>query len=294
MPYTIAQLNALKDSAVGGIVLESLKATPFVQQCPVVEVPGSSVDVPVVTADPAPEFRNENQGKADATAALITRPVQLSYADASWRMDDQTASGNYAGGVAGATAFAASAAMRGCMVGLERNCFSGTPGKFLGLDDWLSGFGPDNTIDAGGTGTTSTIYLVNWSSCRLFIGDGGTIETGDIERGETTDATGKPYWVWRQLVRFRCGLAAVNSKGLVRIVNVGTTKETRASDELVFRGLAKLSAAYPCDAIFLSRTSARDLRLTRYGYSLTGAPPPPVVEANGIPVFVSECIPDAV
>ena len=291
MPYTLATLNNLKDSSIAGIVLESVAATPFIQHCPAIDVPGTSVDVPVVTEDPPAEFRAENQGKADAIASLTTKTVQLSYADASWRMDDLTASGNFAGGVEGATAFAASSAMRGCMASLERNCFSGTTGKFLGLDDWC---GTTNTINAGGTGTTSTIYLVNWSACRLFVGNGGTFEVGDIERGETTDADNKPYWVWRQLVRFRCGLAAVNSKGIARISNIGTTKETRASDEWVFQALAKFGAATPCDAIFMSRTSARDLRITRYGYSLVGTPPPPVVDVNGIPVYVSECIPDAV
>jgi hypothetical protein len=289
--YTLATLESLRDSAISGIVLESVAATPFVKHCPAPPVPGSIVNVPVVTEDPAPEFRNENQGKADALPNLITKPVELSYADASWRMDDMTATGNFAGGVSGATAFAASAAMRGCMANLEKNCFSGTDGKFLGLDQWCNAA---NTIDAGGSGNTSTIYLVNWNSVKLYVGNDGVFEVGDIERGETTDQYGKAYWVWRQLCRFRCGLAAVNSKGFARIVNVGTTKDTRASDEWIFRALAKFGVATPCEAIFMSRTSARDLRIGRTGYSLTGAPSAPIVDVNGIPVHVSEVIPDAV
>jgi len=176
------------------------------------------------------------------------------------------------------------------MTGLERNCFSGTTDKFLGLDQWCTSA---NTIDAGGEGQTSSIYLLNWSSVKLYVGDGGVFETSEIERGETVDKHGKAYWVWRQFCRFRCGLAAVNIKGFAKIANVGATKETRASDEWIFKALAKFGVATPCDAIFISRTSARDLRIGRTGYSITGAPSAPVVDVNGIPIFISEVIPDA-
>lgn len=285
MAYTLADMKTLVDCRLHDVVVETATAFPFVNRLNVVEEVGDTGYVAVVQEDPAAEIRKPNIGKSSTAGAVIgKKTIPLIYADASYDVDEQLVS---IGGKEKVLSVASAAAFRGAMGTLERLCFNSNDPDFIGLEQWVD---PANVVDLQGTGQTTSIYCINFSGMNLHIGDGGNFEVGDIERVYTSDSESRKYWCFAQLVRWRCGLGVSNKKCLAVVKNI--SKDTPVDEGHIFDAIEHLGASFPVDAIFMSTTSARDLRIARTQKTLTGSYAAPIIEiGNGTPVYVSDFIP---
>lgn len=287
---TIADIEAFKDAGLVGYVQTS-NATPFINNVEAVTVPGTSVDVGIIVADTPGEFRAPYVGKAVNSSVVRTETVQLKYNDFSWILDEQLAIGNVSGGVDGACARESESAVKGGLLTMENAAFHGVKNGettiYKGLADWVDAA---HTLDAQGTGDKlTTVWVINWSAVKLYVGQNGRVETGDITRQLVTDGDGKPYFAYAQPISMYSGVSACDLNGIVKIANIAPGM---LDDDMIFDAMSLLGAGKTPDALFLSRSSARDLRISRTSYNPAGKPVESVKDVDGVPVYITSALPD--
>jgi len=102
------------------------------------------------------------------------------------------------------------------------------PEQYSGFDtqyNSLSAANGDNILDAGGTGSDNmSIYLVNWNTDGIytFFPKGSTVglEHTDLGLDDVNDASGNPYRAWKDLFKWKMGLAVADWRDCVRICNI--------------------------------------------------------------------------
>ena len=283
---TIAQMQQFRDAGIAGIVEEVAKAFPLVTRTNVIEVKGNIINVPAITKDIEGVFRPAYTGKTGGYESE-TRPVNLSFCDASWFIDEQVVRSDPQGIDASASR-AASSAIRGAMFALEKAAFNGvgTDGAtFKGLNQAIT---DANVVDAGGSGDVTDCYILNDNAVSLFVGGGGLFEAGEIVKSQISDADGKIYWAYGQNLSWYAALCAVNTFGIARVKNI--SKTNKLTDDLVFEAMSRLDASFAPTAIYMSPTGVRQLQISRTATSITGAPAPIPVDVSGVPVYITSAI----
>lgn len=192
------------------------------------------------------------------------------------------------------------AGIRAAMFKLEQALFTNVADAFSGLlqfSDYTMDDSATQIVNAGGAGGKS-VWLLRWGEDDVAIvaGNEGNISMLWSDDNPTvvlaSDANGATYSAYRATVQGYFGLQVGSAYSAVRICNLDATSDDLLTDDLIAQGLAKFPAARPPNMIVMNRTALSELREGRTATNPTGAPAPFPVEAFGIPIVVTDALPD--
>jgi len=156
------------------------------------------------------------------------------------------------------------------------------PEEFVGLNNRYANLtadpNSDNVIDAGGTGSDNmSIYLINWSTDGIYTfypkGSDVGLTHEDLGIDDVDDANGNPFRAYKDLFKWKMGLAVADWRDAVRIANVDNsdligqtgTQATTASTAIhklmskAIDHIPDLNSGRP--AFYVNRTVASNLRI---------------------------------
>ena len=232
--------------------------------------------------------------------AVLNKPVielrsaAMKFYDASWRLDEQTASGDVRGSQH-ALGISAEASTIGCMQGIEKQIIYGdsTVSGFNGLLKILKAAGRASNIGGTGSKLTSALLLDETAIGLLFGNDAQLFANNPILYGSISDADGNEYWGYKQPRSGYCGVDALDYKGGYCLHGIDTTDgatEKILTDDVIFNALSNFDSGRSPTVIAMSRLAQEQLRASRTATNATGAPAPTPTEVGGIPIIVCDSI----
>jgi len=309
---TLAQVAAVTSPNIMGPLIEA--NTTFAPEwgvVPVKSIPGTSYQTLVRTGLPSVAFQNLGAGVTATKSQFALRKHDMFFKKArveavkeiadAW--DSQSGVGSYFN-------VEASGIVRATMQLLGTQMFygtaAGTDKGFQGLKAFTP-FGGSYTLDATGTtaSTASSIYLC-WLGLEeeaiAFLTGNNTVfqlppprlETISVTNADGTTGNADAYT--SQLDGYS-GLRIGSPQAVVRICNITAETGKKATDNLIAQALALFPIGYQPNAIFMSRRSQEQIRVSRSPSSITvlngggislSAPPP--TDYNGIPFVITDSI----
>jgi len=156
------------------------------------------------------------------------------------------------------------------------------PEEFVGLNNRYANLtadaNSDNVIDAGGSGVDNmSIYLINWSTDGIYSffpkGSDVGLTHEDLGLDDVDDASGNPYRAYKDLFKWKMGLAVADWRDGVRICNIDnsdliglTGTQAVTASTAIHKLMAKsidhipdISSGKP--AFYVNRTVASNLRV---------------------------------
>ncbi len=252
------------------------------------------------TGAPVVGFRAENDGREYDHSVDTVVSVTLNILDFSWKVDKAVADAWRKGGPEAMIAREGFRHLKAAMFELEKQYFQGTNNDaagFAGLNEATAWDAIADTMVIDATGTTASTGSSCWL-LKLGMDDISAvmIEDSPLELGETIvtsmagSGTGElpvyytPGTSW-------AGLQIGGAYSGARIVNLTEDSGKGLTDDLIFEAIEAFPNGTP-DLIVCSRRSRRQLRESRTATNVTGAPAPIPMDVGGIPVIVSEGIPN--
>lgn len=253
---------------------------------------------------PVVGFRAANNGRENSKSTDTLMSVDLKIFDASFAVDKAVADIHFRG----ANWWIAREARRhlkASFFGAEGQLLYGT-GKysngFAGLadDDDLSIADGDMVVDAGGDteGGCYDVWLfrtTDTGSDVMAIGGARTAGRGfNIEMGETTvqrltGATGT-YPGYYTPISAWLGMQIGSKHSVGRIANLDNTKSL--DDDLIAEALSLFPSSRMPNLIVTNRRGLKHLQQSRTATNATGTPAPFPTEAFGVPIVVTDSVPD--
>lgn len=246
---------------------------------------------------PGAGFRLVNEGITNSNGTFEQVTLSCALLDASFSRDKAIALGYRAG----PTAYMDKEAMASIRQAFfQAECavfrsninkqFTGLPGNAY-FDQITS---DTQVVNAGGNGGKS-VWLLRTADDGISIiaGNDGNI---DMATEDTTiqalDASSRPYTALHRSIMAWLGLQVGSKYDAARIANLDGTTGKTLTDTLIASAIAKFPAARQPNLIAMSRTSLSELQASRTAVNPTGAPAPFPTEAFGIPIVVTDAIPE--
>jgi len=149
-------------------------------------------------------------------------------------------------------------------------------------------------INAGGDGGRSVWLLRSAKNgISVIAGNNGNVEMATEDATVVAyDASDRPYTALHRSIMGWFGLQVGSQYDAVRIANIDGTTGHKLTDTLIAEALVKFKAGMGPTLIAMSRTSHYELQASRTAVNPTGAPAPFPTEAFGIPIEVTDAIPE--
>lgn len=295
----LVDLVAFRDATTMRQIVDALEMFPALNRMRAERIAGTSYKVPAITEFPRGEFRAENTGRADAKPVIELRTAEMKFYDASWRVDEMTATGD-SRGAQNAIAVASRGAWMGCFAGIEHQLFYGdeTEGVvtsgFDGLAKILKVRGRAMDVEGTATGKLTSVFLINERENGILLGnDAQLFGSNPISYGKMMGSNGKEHYGWHQPRSGWVGVDALDYNNAYMIHGIDTTEGATTKtldDDVIFKALSRFDAGKAPTMIVMSRVAQEQLRASRTATNTNGAPAPTPTEVGGIPIIVSGTI----
>jgi len=305
---TAADVLAVNNSEeIIGCIVQTALLYPELAVFPASPVAKTKYSTLVRTALPSVGFRSINTGRDNSRATLTERTVEAMFLDASWDIDEAAAR-KAEWGVEAACGIQRQAHIDAAFGAIAAQIWQGTDASasgFAGLNSLLNGLNDTMMVNAGGSGAACTsIWGIQFNprvvraegaerqvaEVMLCFGLDARLAVGDTVYDTLPTSDGTTMWGWKQAISGYVGLQACNYDAFGRIANLDSTHA--ASDDLIASLLSKFRVGRKPDYLFMNRTSMKALQDSRTATNSTGAPAPFPTEAFGVPIIVTDSIPD--
>jgi len=276
-------------------VLQVMSEFPELVFFPATPIDKTTFKTIAITADPVAAFRAANTGRATTRPTIVNKTVTCKFLDGSWDIDklvvqecdrpEEETLGIYR-----------AAALRGTFGSLCGQIWYGTgndAGGFAGMDSLYPYIDSDNVVDAGGSTSVASAWLLHFDPQVAFAlawGKHAQLDIGDVQKVRCKDADGNYFWGLGQDMSGWCGLQLIDWESAVRVANIDSTH--KLTDTLLHQALSKMRTSKQPDRIFMTRQTREWWRSGRTATNATGAPAPIPVDFEGIPVTVTESLSD--
>ena len=287
-----------------GLIEDVVKDIPEINFFAASPVQKNSYKTLALTALPSTAFRATGSYREFQTATLTNKTVECKYLDASWILEKAVAQQSD-WGEDFAKALTQRAHLKSEFFTLAKQIWQGTDSDangFTGLDaiiDAVVDGGKKEMVVTANTGSitdASTVYAVRTGidSCQLAWGSNGQFNESDVrEQLLTTKDSSKTSgaWFYAQDLGGWVGLQVTSKYAAGKITGLSATNTKQGlNDDLLYELIERLGMKP--DGLFMSRRSFSQLRQSRTAYNAIGAPAPYVQEFEGIPIYVTDAIPD--
>lgn len=289
-----------------GLIEDVVKDIPEINFFAASPVQKNSYKTLALTALPSTAFRATGSYREFQTATLTNKTVECKYLDASWILEKAVAQQSD-WGEDFAKALTQRAHLKSEFFTLAKQIWQGTDSDangFTGLDaiiDAVVDGGKKEMVVAANTGSitdASTVYAVRTGidSCQLAWGSNGQFNESDVrEQLLTTKDSSKTSgaWFYAQDLGGWVGLQVTSKYAAGKITGLSATNTKQGlNDDLLYELIERFPVGMKPDGLFMSRRSFSQLRQSRTAYNAIGAPAPYVQEFEGIPIYVTDAIPD--
>lgn len=289
-----------------GLIEDVVKDIPEINFFAASPVQKNSYKTLALTALPSTAFRATGSYREFQTATLTNKTVECKYLDASWILEKAVAQQSD-WGEDFAKALTQRAHLKSEFFTLAKQIWQGTDSDangFTGLDaiiDAVVDGGKKEMVVTANTGSitdASTVYAVRTGidSCQLAWGSNGQFNESDVrEQLLTTKESAKTSgaWFYAQDLGGWVGLQVTSKYAAGKITGLSATNTKQGlNDDLLYELIEKFPVGMKPDGLFMSRRSFSQLRQSRTAYNAIGAPAPYVQEFEGIPIYVTDAIPD--
>ena len=291
---------------LGGLIEDVVKDIPEINFFAASPVQKNSYKTLALTALPSTAFRATGSYREFQTATLTNKTVECKYLDASWILEKAVAQQSD-WGEDFAKALTQRAHLKSEFFTLAKQIWQGTDSDangFTGLDaiiDAVVDGGKKEMVVTANTGSitdASTVYAVRTGidSCQLAWGSNGQFNESDVrEQLLTTKDSSKTSgaWFYAQDLGGWVGLQVTSKYAAGKITGLSATNTKQGlNDDLLYELIERFTVGMKPDGLFMSRRSFSQLRQSRTAYNAIGAPAPYVQEFEGIPIYVTDAIPD--
>lgn len=289
-----------------GLIEDVVKDIPEINFFAASPVQKNSYKTLALTALPSTAFRATGSYREFQTATLTNKTVECKYLDASWILEKAVAQQSD-WGEDFAKALTQRAHLKSEFFTLAKQIWQGTDSDangFTGLDAIIDAVVDGDTKEMVVTANTgsitdaSTVYAVRTGidSCQLAWGSNGQFNESDVrEQLLTTKESAKTSgaWFYAQDLGGWVGLQVTSKYAAGKITGLSATNTKQGlNDDLLYELIEKFPVGMKPDGLFMSRRSFSQLRQSRTAYNAIGAPAPYVQEFEGIPIYVTDAIPD--
>lgn len=289
-----------------GMIEDVVKDIPEINFFAASPVQKNSYKTLALTALPSTAFRATGSYREFQTATLTNKTVECKYLDASWILEKAVAQQSD-WGEDFAKALTQRAHLKSEFFTLAKQIWQGTDSDangFTGLDaiiDAVVDGGKKEMVVTANTGSitdASTVYAVRTGidSCQLAWGSNGQFNESDVrEQLLTTKDSSKTSgaWFYAQDLGGWVGLQVTSKYAAGKITGLSATNTKQGlNDDLLYELIERFPVGMKPDGLFMSRRSFSQLRQSRTAYNAIGAPAPYVQEFEGIPIYVTDAIPD--
>ena len=289
-----------------GLIEDVVKDIPEINFFAASPVQKNSYKTLALTALPSTAFRATGSYREFQTATLTNKTVECKYLDASWILEKAVAQQSD-WGEDFAKALTQRAHLKSEFFTLAKQIWQGTDSDangFTGLDaiiDAVVDGGKKEMVVTANTGSitdASTVYAVRTGidSCQLAWGSNGQFNESDVrEQLLTTKESAKTSgaWFYAQDLGGWVGLQVTSKYAAGKITGLSATNTKQGlNDDLLYELIERFPVGMKPDGLFMSRLSLSQLRQSRTAYNAIGAPAPYVQEFEGIPIYVTDAIPD--
>jgi len=298
----LAKLNGA--DPVVGLIEEVATASPEVVTIPARTIRGTSYKTVVRNSRPSVAFRSANEGTAATKSNFTERLVEAFILSARIEVDKAVARG-YEDGPEALQAIEGAGVMRAALstVGSQtiygRN--AGSKG-FIGLQEFISTFGDELVVDAGGTtsATGSSVYAIKAGNqgVQYVYGNGTSFDLSPFREGDATDASGNRFAAYISDLTAWIGLQCVNKYAIGRIKKCTADSGKGVTDAKIAELLSKFPVGERPTHLWMSRRSAFQLQISRTmtastkQEAFTGILPGVPTESFGIPIIITDSIAD--
>lgn len=288
-----------------GLIEDVIHASPEVRIGAARSIAGTSYKTLIRTEIGKGGFRDANSGADPCASKYANKLVETYIADCAAEIDRAVAEASE-DGPAALIALEQSGNLEGMLQALGSQFYYGTNSAFASSTAKEAGKGYNGisevvdaglVLDAGGTtsGSASSVYAVKWGprNVQWVIGRDGMIDEQDPYPARLTDGNGKAFDGIRAPLLFWIGLQVVNKNSMGQIKNLTEESGKGLDDAKLYQLLSKFPAGVVPDAIYLTRRSLEQLRISRTATNTTGEPAPtPTKTGNGIPLIPTDNIVD--
>lgn len=289
-----------------GLIEDVVKDIPEINFFAASPVQKNSYKTLALTALPSTAFRATGSYREFQTATLTNKTVECKYLDASWILEKAVAQQSD-WGEDFAKALTQRAHLKSEFFTLAKQIWQGTDSDangFTGLDAIIDAVVDGDTKEMVVTANTgsitdaSTVYAVRTGidSCQLAWGSNGQFNESDVrEQLLTTKESAKTSgaWFYAQDLGGWVGLQVTSKYAAGKITGLSATNTKQGlNDDLLYELIERFPVGMKPDGLFMSRRSFSQLRQSRTAYNAIGAPAPYVQEFEGIPIYVTDAIPD--
>ena len=289
-----------------GLIEDVVKDIPEINFFAASPVQKNSYKTLALTALPSTAFRATGSYREFQTATLTNKTVECKYLDASWILEKAVAQQSD-WGEDFAKALTQRAHLKSEFFTLAKQIWKGTDSDangFTGLDAIIDAVVDGDkkemvvTANTGSITDASTVYAVRTGidSCQLAWGSNGQFNESDVrEQLLTTKESAKTSgaWFYAQDLGGWVGLQVTSKYAAGKITGLSATNTKQGlNDDLLYELIERFPVGMKPDGLFMSRRSFSQLRQSRTAYNAIGAPAPYVQEFEGIPIYVTDAIPD--
>lgn len=298
----LAKLNGA--DPVVGLIEEVATASPEVVTIPARTIRGTSYKTVVRNSRPSVAFRSANEGTAATKSNFTERLVEAFILSARIEVDKAVARG-YEDGPEALQAIEGAGVMRAALstVG-SQTIYGRSAGSkgFIGLQEFISTFGDELVVDAGGTtsATGSSVYAIKAGAqgVQYVYGNGTSFDLSPFREGDAADANGNRFAAYISDLTAWIGLQCVNKYAIGRIKKCTADSGKGVTDAKIAELLSKFPVGERPTHLLMSRRSAFQLQISRTmtastkQEAFTGVLPGTPTESFGIPIIVTDSIAD--
>lgn len=256
------------------------------------------------TGAPVVGFRAANDGRENKASADTLVTITLKILDASFAVDKALADA-YRFGPEAYLAREGKRHMKAAFAAAETQILLGTgtggdSNGFTGLVNasTIDAVADTMVVNAGGdtANACTTVFAIrtndDGNDCTLITGNDGNIIMGDSTVQRLAGSSAGWYPGYFTPISGWLGLQIGSAYSVGRIVNLDF--DHTLDDDMLSSLLAKFPAARQPNLFVMNRTSRKNLQQSRTATNATGAPAPVPTEAFGVPIVVTDAIPDTI
>lgn len=249
------------------------------------------------TVAPGVGFRLVNEGITNANGEFSIVSMDCALLDGSFSRDKAIALG-YKAGVQAYMDAEGMESLAEAFAQAERAIFRANINKqFTGLpgNAYFDQITADSqVVNAGGNGGKSVWLLRSApNGISVIAGNEGRVDMATEDATVVAyDASDRPYTALHRSILGWFGLQVATQYDAARIANLDGTSGKTLTDALIAQAISKFKASAQPTHIVMSRTSRFELQASRTATNPTGAPAPFPTEAFGIPILVTDSIPE--
>ncbi len=295
-PTTAEVLAYRNTEKLIGLIRETLKIYPEINNFFAVPVEQTTYKTLIETALPTVGFRADNVGRETQKPNWEVRNVECKFLDASWDVDEKVVN-EFAWGAENFLQEQTRSHIEATLAKIAVQTWYGTTADadgFIGIASYLNSLSVPTVINAGGSAANgcTSVFAVSTGLQKVGYAWGryGKIDDGPVEMVRIADPVNpeKTFYGWGQKITGHVGLQVGTPKCIGRICNITDTKPL--TDALIADLLASFETGFQPEGLYMTRQARAMLQKSRTAYNQQGVPAPFPNEAFGVPIYVTDSL----